>query len=93
MDTTLLIGIVGSLISLLLGVNAFLLKSLVSEMSGMRLDLTRVTIQHDNTVGDVKDNKARILEVEKEGGRVRERLHSLEGGQSQLLHFIEKFEQ
>jgi hypothetical protein len=91
--TIVIVTVAGSLITLLLGVNAFFLKSLVSEMSGMRIDLTRVTIQHDNTVGDVKDNKTRILETERESSRMRERVHSLEGAQSQLLHFIDKFEQ
>lgn len=79
---------VGFIISTLLGMNAYFIKGLVSEITGMRVDLAKVTTQHDNTVSDVKDNKARIFELEKEKNSIRERLHALEGATSQFLAHI-----
>ena len=83
-----IITVIGAFVSTLLLVNAFFIKSLVSEMSGMRVDLAIVITQHDHTIGDVKDNKARILMLEQERLKFRERLHSLESGQSQVLQYI-----
>ena len=85
-------AIIGTLISFLLGINAFFIKSLVSEMTGMRVDLTKVITQHENTIEDVKELKADIADALKEVAKVKERLHSLEGGQSQVLVYLKELD-
>ena len=88
MSIAVLITIISSIIGVLLAINAFFIKSLVNSINKLQMQMTTVTIQHDHTVNDVKDNKARIFELEKENAKQRERLHSLEGGQSQIMTYI-----
>jgi hypothetical protein len=82
--------IVGSFISILLVVNAFFIKSLVASIQQLEVKMTTIAVQHDHTIADVRDNKSRILELERETARQRERLHSLEGASSQVLEFIKE---
>lgn len=80
--------IIGSFISILLVVNAFFIKSLVASIQKLEVKMTTIAVQHDHTIADVRDNKSRILEVEKENARQRERIHTLEGASAQVLEFI-----
>jgi len=75
MSIAVIISIFGGLLTVLLGINAFFIKDLVRSIQEMRVDIVRITTQHDNTVLDVRDNKNRILILEKEISRIRERLH------------------
>lgn len=86
------ITIVGSFVSILLMVNAFFIKSLVNSIQQLEVKMTTVAVQHDHTIADVRDNKNRILELERETARQRERLHSLEGGQSQMIQWLKDHE-
>ena len=62
------------------------MKKDVGEMSksmiDMNLKLSEVITKHDNTEYVARKNSEEL-------DKFRERLHSLEGGQSQVLHFLE----
>lgn len=68
----------GSFVSLLLMVNAYFTRKTLEKISSVELRLVEYTTKHDATDERSKENK-------KELDRVWERLHSLEGGQVQLL--------
>ena len=72
----------GSFVSLLLMVNAYFTRKTLEKISAVELRLVEYSTKHDATEERSKDNK-------KELDKMRERLHSLEGGQAQLLHYIE----
>ena len=92
MDITSTITIVGSILGALMALNAFFIKSLVSSINELNLKMTTVTIQHGHTVIDVKDMKLRITAQEQEILKLRDRVHSLEGGQKQLISYLEESE-
>jgi hypothetical protein len=78
------------IVSSLLAVNAFFIKSLVDSINKLSLKMTTVTIQHDHTMADVKDLKLRASNQDFEIRKIRDRVHSLEGTQSQVLSFLEE---
>ena len=77
-DSSVGLTIVGFVISSLLGLNAFLIKGLTHSINELKNELVRVATSHDNTMVDVKDNKVRIFELEKESHQLRERVYALE---------------
>jgi hypothetical protein len=60
-------------------------KNMSSSMIEMNTKLTTVITKHDNTEYVAKKNSEEL-------DKVRERLHSLEGGQQQLLTYLESQE-
>jgi hypothetical protein len=72
----------GSFVSLLLMINAYFTRKTLEKISSVELRLVEYTTKHDATDERSKENK-------KELDRVWERLHSLEGGQGQLLVWLE----
>lgn len=90
MDISAVITIVGSILAVLMAINAFFIKSLVFSINSLNLKMTTITIQHDHTVIDVKDLKSRVTLQEAELNRHRERLHSLEGSTNQVLNYIQQ---
>lgn len=62
----------------LLTVNAFFIRNLILSLNELKMEMIKVTVQHSQTVEFVKENKTRILLLEQENSRSRERLHSLE---------------
>jgi len=75
--------LLGSFISLLLMVNAHFTRKTLEKISVVELRLVEYTTKHDATEERSKKN-------EKELDRLRERVHSLEGGQSQLLVYLKE---
>ena len=57
-------------------------KNMSSSMIEMNTKLTTVITKHDNTAEKATKNEGEI-------DRIRERLHKVEGGQAQLVHFID----
>ena len=72
----------GSFVSLLLMVNAYFTRKTLEKISAVELRLVEYTTKHDATEERSKENK-------KELDKMRGRIHSLEGGQAQLLHLLE----
>lgn len=72
----------GGLISLLLSVNAFFGRRTLEKISAVDLRLAVLIERHDST-----DERSR--QNSKEIERLRDRVHSLEGGQAQLLAYVE----
>ena len=57
-------------------------KKMSSSMTDMNIKLSTVITKHDNTEYVAKKNSDEL-------DKVRERLHSLEGGQKQVLSYLE----
>lgn len=63
-------------------VNAYFTRKTLEKISAVELRLVEYTTKHDATEERSKENK-------KELDKMRGRIHSLEGGQAQLLHLLE----
>jgi hypothetical protein len=57
-------------------------KNMSTSMVEMNIKLSTVITKHDNTESIAKKNSDELLSL-------RERVHKIEGGQSQLIHFID----
>jgi hypothetical protein len=86
------VAIVGSILGVLLAINAFFVKSLVDSINKLNLKMTTVTIQHDHTVVNVKDLKDRADKQDYEIMKLREKMNSFDGATKQLLSYIESQE-
>jgi uncharacterized protein YlxW (UPF0749 family) len=76
--------IVGTVLTAVMAINGFFLKNVYSDMQFIKIELAKLIAQHDNTAKDALENSKEIY-------KLRERVHSLEGAQNQLLQFIEDF--
>ena len=83
-----MLDVIGVLITILLAINAFFVKDLVRTINEVKLQLMRLITQHDNTADDVKENKEHLAEHAEIITRLRERVHSLEGGQAQFIQYL-----
>tara|TARA_R110000868_G_C10972634_1_gene770645 strand:+ start:27340 stop:27603 length:264 start_codon:yes stop_codon:yes gene_type:complete len=81
MDITVYMTILGSFISLLLIVNAYFTRKTLEKMSDIDLRLAVYISKHDNTEEVSRWNREEIMGL-------RDRVHSLEGSQSQLLEYV-----
>lgn len=75
--------IVGSILTVVMSINAFFLKGVYSDMQFLKVELAKLITNHDNTKNDAMENSKEIY-------RLRERVHSLEGAQAQIIKFIEE---
>jgi len=82
MDTQIYMTIFGSFVSLLLIVNAYFTRKTLEKMSDIDLRLAVYISKHDNTEEISRWNREEIMSI-------RDRVHSLEGGQAQLLKWLE----
>jgi hypothetical protein len=74
--------VVGSVLTIVMGINGFFLKSVYSDMQFLKIELGKLIIKHDNTTKEAMENSREIY-------KLRERVHSLESGQSQLIKHFE----
>jgi len=77
-----IIGVLGGVITFLLGVNAFYFRSITKEISDIRVILSKISAEHDINITTIRDNKREI-------DRLRDKIHALEGSQSQLMAYVE----
>lgn len=89
LDTILLI--LGSFISLLLIVNAYFTRNVLQQVQELSVKLAVLIAKHDSTEERSRSNEKEIDKMNEEISRIRERIHSLEGGQSQFANFIEEY--
>jgi hypothetical protein len=76
--------IVGTVLTVVMAINGWFLKNVYSDMQFIKIELAKLIAQHDNTAKDALQNSKEIY-------KLRERVHSMEGAQAQLLQFIEDF--
>jgi len=81
MEQSIAFTLLGSFISLLLMVNAFFTRKTLEKVSSIELRLVEYTTKHDATEERSRKNEQEIT-------RLKEKLHSVEGGQSQLLQYL-----
>ena len=83
MDTTLII--VGSFLTILMSINAFFLKDILNNLQDLKIELAKLLTDHSNYSALV-DRHDRMID------QLRERIHTLEGRDAQMMAFIEKIE-
>lgn len=90
-DNTTLV-IMGSLLTIGLGVNAFFLKDILKTLKSLELNFTKLNTEHgiysklvNKLMLDVDDLKIRFNDAQTTN---RERLHTLEGAYSQMLEHL-----
>ena len=88
MNMEVLLAIVGAALSIIGSVNAFFIKGLMDSINSIKLDLLKTTTEHSTTIRDIGEAKVRVKSNEDEIARCKDRIHKLEGGQSQLLQFL-----
>ena len=81
MDNQIAITLIGSLMSILLIVNAFFTRKTLEAIAKIDVNLAVYMSKHDNTDEISRWNRQEIM-------KLRDRVHSLEGSQVQLLNFI-----
>lgn len=87
-----ILTIIGSVIIILLSINAFFIKALVDRLGRIEINFVQESARNEAVVSDVKDNKARILLLEQDRASMKERLHTLEGANVQLLALADKIQ-
>jgi hypothetical protein len=85
MDDNLL-AVFGGLITLLLSVNAFYFKDIVSSLRKIELQLVKLTTEHDQNMSLLKDHDREIK-------KMRDRIHDLEGYSSGIVKALEDIKQ
>lgn len=79
-----ILAIVGSILIVLLSINAYFFKEMVNNTNEIRIRLEVWISKHSNTDKVAERNAADIANI-------RERLHKVEGGHLQLIQFIEDY--
>lgn len=77
----LTLAIFSFIIVAILGINAFFLKDILKNLNDLKLVFTKLNTEH----GIYSEQ---VMKHERELDKIRERLHSLEGGQLQTVQFI-----
>jgi cell division protein FtsB len=83
--------IVGMVLTVVMSVNGFFLKGVYSDMQFLKIELAKLIARHDNTAEDTEENKQEIYKMRESIQAIRQRLHTLEGRDAQLMQFIEDF--
>ena len=82
-DVTLMLTILGSFISLLLMVNAYFTRETLLRVVQIEVSLKENSTKQEYIEKQVNENTYEIK-------KIRDRTHSLEGGQSQLLSYLKE---
>ena len=82
MEVSTVVTIVGGFLTLLMGINAFFLKDILINLQDLKIELAKLLTDHSNYAKLVTKHDNEI-------DSIRERLHKLEGGQVQVLSFLE----
>ena len=88
MAVELLIGVSGSFVSLLLLVNAHFTRKTLEKITDVELKLAVLIAKHDTTEERSKHNEDEIQKLREEVLKLRERMHSVEGSNAQVLEHI-----
>ena len=78
--------IVGSFLSVGMLVNAFFLKGIYSDLGELKIAVAQIMESSKDKIRRIEKLEQEIKQFES----IRGRLHSLEGGQSQVLDYIKK---
>lgn len=81
-DVTIIIT--GTLLTLLMSVNAFFLKDILNNLQTVKIELAKLLTDHSHSKILVDSNARDIRDI-------RDRLHSLEGQEKNILQFIEEY--
>lgn len=87
----LILSIIGALIAIGIAGNAFFLKGIFADLNDVKLNIARIFERSKHNDQVVDGLRVRVEEQDKTIQSLRERVHSLEGTQSQLLAFIDDF--
>lgn len=76
--------IVGSFLTILMSINAFFLKDILVNLQDLKIELAKLLTDHSNY-------SALVDRHDREIDGLRERIHTLEGRDSQMMKFIEEY--
>ena len=90
MGTDFILSIVGAFGVLALGVNGFFLRGIFQDLNAVRVQLAELS-----TRGEAKEKRIEDLERNERDiyhiiNKNRERLHTLEGGQAQMMQYLKE---
>lgn len=74
--------ILGGFLTVLMSVNAFFLKDILVNLQDLKIELAKLLTDHSNY-------SALVDRHDREIDKIKERLHSLEGRDAQMMKFIE----
>jgi hypothetical protein len=83
MSSELIMTVFGSFVSLLLVINAFFTRKTLETIAKIDMNLAVYMTKHDTTEEISRWNREEIL-------RIRDRVHSVEGGQAQVLQYLKE---
>lgn len=90
MQIEVLLSIIGSFLILGIGINGFFLRGIFQDLNAVRIELAQISATHDVSIERGKSNEKRIFAIDQELSKIRERLHSVEGAQINIVeHFKE----
>lgn len=84
-----IIVIVGAFITLGLGINAFFLKGIYTDLNDVKVEIAKIfagSKDKDRRIAELEENEKDLYNKVNE---LSQRVHTLEGGQKQLLMYIE----
>lgn len=84
--------IVGTVLTFVMAINGWFLKNVYSDMQFIKIELAKLIAQHDNTAKDAAENTREIYKLRELVSDLKQRMHIIEGRDSQLLQFIEDYE-
>jgi formyltetrahydrofolate hydrolase len=82
MEPTLIV--VGSFLTILMSVNAFFLKDILNNLQELKIELAKLLTDHSNY-------SALVDRHDREIDKMKERLHTLEGRDAQMMKFIDDY--
>jgi predicted nuclease with TOPRIM domain len=80
--------IVGSFLSIGMLLNAFFLKGIYSDLGELKIAVAQIMENSKEKIRRIEDLERKTEELRADSESARQRLHSLEGGQDQLLAYL-----
>lgn len=90
MRVDLILSIVGVFGVLALGVNGFFLRGIFQDLNAVRVQLAELSARGEAKEKRIADLERNERDLYHNVNRCRERLHTLEGGQSQLMQYLKE---
>jgi hypothetical protein len=80
--------IVGSFLSIGMLVNAFFLKGIYSDLGELKIAVAQIMESSKDKIRRIEELERKMELISIDNSKSKERLHSLEGGQLQVLDYI-----
>ena len=92
MNFEVLLIIVGSFLTLMLGINAYFLKGIFSDLNNVKVNIARIFERSTTRDATEKELKEKVAKLEDLVDDIKFRLHTLEGTNNNVMQFIKDYE-